>query len=302
MQDEKLQKVLARSGCGSRREMERVIESGQVSLNGEMAKLGDRVKEGDKVELNGRPVQLLFGSESQCRVLIYNKPIGEVCTRHDPEGRPTVFDNLPPLKQGRWIIIGRLDINTTGLLLFTTDGELANRMMHPSANIDREYAVRVLGEVDEAMLERLKQGVLLDDGMAKFSDVRYFDGEGANKWYHCVVMEGRNREVRRLWESQGIQVNRLKRVRFGPVFLPSDVKVGTWRELGNKEINVLADELGLEHRKAAPKTREQLVEEQRRYKRQRARQSAGADQPAEKQTQHQRPRGRSVGKRKARRV
>ena len=131
--------------------MERVIESGQVSLNGEMAKLGDRVKEGDKVELNGKPVQLLFDAESPCRVLIYNKPIGEVCTRHDPEGRPTVFDNLPPLKQGRWIIIGRLDINTTGLLLFTTDGELANRMMHPSANIDREYAVRVLEEVDEAI-------------------------------------------------------------------------------------------------------------------------------------------------------
>ncbi len=300
MQDEKLQKVLARSGCGSRREMERVIESGQVSLNGEMAKLGDRVKEGDKVELNGKPVQLLFDAESPCRVLIYNKPIGEVCTRHDPEGRPTVFDNLPPLKQGRWIIIGRLDINTTGLLLFTTDGELANRMMHPSANIDREYAVRVLGEVDEAMLERLKQGILLEDGMAKFSDVRYFDGEGANKWYHCVVMEGRNREVRRLWESQGMQVNRLKRVRFGPVFLPSDVKVGTWRELAIKEINVLADELALAHRKGAPKTREQVVEEQRRYKRQRARQNAESAAPAERHPN--KPRGRSVGKRKVRRV
>lgn len=305
MQDEKLQKVLARSGFGSRREMERFIDEGRVMLNGERARLGDRVKEGDKVELDGRPARLVFPSEAPCRVLIYNKPLGEVCTRHDPEGRPTVFDNLPPLKQGRWIIIGRLDINTTGLLLFTTDGELANRMMNPSANIDREYAVRVLGDVDEAMLERLKQGVLLDDGMANFTDVQFFDGEGANKWYHCVVMEGRNREVRRLWESQGVQVNRLKRVRFGPVFLPSDIKVGTWRELGVREINILCDEVGLPHVKPAALTREEAIEEQRRYKRQRARQSTDAPATSERHKPGARPRGRSVGRRtvsKARRV
>ncbi|MBR9882650.1 MAG: pseudouridine synthase [Oceanospirillales bacterium] len=302
MLDEKLQKVLARSGFGSRREMERVIDEGRVSLNGEPAKLGDRVKEGDKVTLDGRPVQLVFAAEGTRRVLIYNKPLGEVCTRRDPEGRPTVFDNLPPLKQGRWIIIGRLDINTTGLLLFTTDGELANRMMHPSANIDREYAVRVLGDVNDEMLERLKQGVLLEDGMAQFSDVRYFDGEGANKWYHCVVMEGRNREVRRLWESQGLQVNRLKRVRFGPVFLPSDVKVGTWRELGSKEVDVLSDELSLERVKARARTREEVVEEKRRYGRQRARQSAQAQGHNAPEKRASKPRGRSVGKRNTRRT
>lgn len=302
MHDEKLQKVLARSGFGSRREMERVIEEGRVTVNGEVARLGDRVKDGDRVEINGRTVSLIFNPESVRRVLIYNKPVGEVCTRHDPEGRPTVFDNLPPLKQGRWIVIGRLDINTTGLLIFTTDGELANKMMHPSANIDREYAARVLGDVDDQMLERLTQGVLLDDGMARFSDVRYFDGEGANKWYHCVVMEGRNREVRRLWESQGLQVNRLKRVRFGPVFLPSDVKVGTWRELGVDEINVLADELGLEKIKAQAKTREEVVEEQRRYRRQRSRQSAEGGAAAHPEKRSSKPRGRSVGRRKARRV
>lgn len=301
MHDEKLQKVLARSGFGSRREMERFIEEGRVGLNGDLAKLGDRVKEGDQVSLDGRPIQLIFSAESARRVLIYNKPVGEVCTRHDPEGRPTVFDNLPPLKQGRWIVIGRLDINTTGLLLFTTDGELANRMMHPSANIDREYAVRVLGEVSDEMLERLKQGVLLEDGMAHFSDVRYFDGEGANKWYHCVVMEGRNREVRRLWESQGLQVNRLKRVRFGPVFLPSDVKVGTWRELGGKEIDLLSDELELPRVKARAKTREEVVEEKRRYGRQRARQNAEAPARNVPEKRASKSKARSVGRRNARR-
>ncbi|TCK03048.1 23S rRNA pseudouridine(2605) synthase RluB [Marinobacterium mangrovicola] len=294
MQDEKLQKVLARSGLGSRREMERYISEGRVAVNGETAQLGDRVKEGDQVSVDGRSVSLVYSSDSPCRVLIYNKPVGEVCTRHDPEGRPTVFDNLPPLKVGRWIVIGRLDINTTGLLIFTTDGELANRMMHPSANIDREYAVRVLGDVNEQMLEHLKKGVLLEDGMANFSDVRYFDGEGANKWYHCVVMEGRNREVRRLWESQGLQVNRLKRVRFGPVFLPSDVKVGTWRELGGKEINVLRDELGLDRVQSQVRSREEQVEEKRRYSRQRARQST--ESKVVEQRSHK-AKARSVGRR-----
>lgn len=305
MQDEKLQKVLARSGLGSRREMERFIEQGHVFVNGEPARLGDRIKEGDEVEIDGRPVRIVFPSQAPCRVLIYNKPLGEVCTRHDPEGRATVFDKLPPLKQGRWIIVGRLDINTSGLLLFTTDGELANRLMHPSANIDREYAARVLGEVDEAMLERLKQGVLLEDGMAKFSDVQFFDGEGANKWYHCVVMEGRNREVRRLWESQGVQVNRLKRVRFGPVFLPSDVKVGTWRELETREINILRDEAGLEAIKPLAITREEKIEEQRLYRRQRARQSSDAPEASRQARPTGRPKGRSVGRRattRARRV
>ncbi|MBA4502506.1 23S rRNA pseudouridine(2605) synthase RluB [Marinobacterium marinum] len=300
MHDEKLQKVLARSGFGSRREMERWIESGRIILNDQPATLGDRVSSEDRVSVDGKEVELTFSATAERRVLVYNKPLGEVCTRHDPEGRPTVFDNLPPLKQGRWVAIGRLDINTSGLLIFTTDGELANRMMHPSMQIDREYAVRVLGDVDDAMLERLKQGVLLDDGMARFTDVRYFDGEGANKWYHCVVMEGRNREVRRLWESQGLQVNRLKRVRFGPVFLPSDIKVGTWRELGTKEVNLLSGELELDVALTHRPTPLESEKEQRLYKRQRVRQSVIKGQAVEEgaaAVRKPRTKVRSVGKR-----
>lgn len=305
MKDEKLQKVLARSGSGSRREMERKIEAGLVSVNGAVAKLGDRVSEGDEIRVEGVPVKAVFPSEASRRVLLYNKPLGEVCTRHDPEGRPTVFDNLPALPSGRWIVIGRLDINTTGLLLFTTDGELANRLMHPSAQIDREYAVRVLGEVAETTLDTLKAGVLLDDGMANFTDVRFFDGDGANRWYHCVVMEGRNREVRRLWESQGVKVSRLKRVRYGPVFLPSDIKVGTWRELSTVEVNVLSEEVGLAPLRPTARTRQQVIDENRAYKRQRSRQAVdknSATTSANAENKPRRPRGRSVGKRRARRV
>lgn len=275
MSDEKLHKVLARSGIGSRREMERWIKEGRITVNDKVATLGDRISEGDVASVDGAPVNLIFDRQSERRVLIYNKPVGEICTRHDPEGRPTVFDHLPPLKEGRWIAIGRLDINTSGLLLFTTDGDLANALMHPSAQIDREYAVRVLGNVDDALLKRLTDGVLLEDGMAKFTDVQFFDGEGANKWYHCVVMEGRNREVRRLWESQEIQVSRLKRVRFGPVFLPSDVRAGTWKLLEDKEVKSLSQMLELKPKKGA---RMSVVEKQkfeRRYKKQKARRMEG---------------------------
>lgn len=275
MSDEKLQKVLARSGLGSRREMERWIEAGRISVNGQVATLGDRISKRDEVEVDGRASKMVFDNDSERRVLIYNKPLGEVSTRHDPEGRATVFDHLPPLKQGRWIAVGRLDINTSGLLLFTTDGELANNLMHPSANIDREYAVRILGDVDDAMIERLKAGVLLDDGMARFTDVQYFDGEGANKWYHVVVMEGRNREVRRLWESQGVQVSRLKRVRYGPFFMPSEVKAGTWKELSQKEINMLSNMLGMKKKRNKSLTVKEKVQAERRAKRQRPRREVG---------------------------
>lgn len=275
MSDEKLQKVLARSGLGSRREMERWIEEGRFTIDGVTATLGDRIGRKAQVLMNGREVKLVFEKDSQRRVLIYNKPLGEISTRHDPEGRKTVFSHLPPLSQGRWIAIGRLDINTSGLLLFTTDGELANAMMHPSAQIDREYAVRVLGNVDEAMLARLKEGVLLEDGMARFTDVQFFDGEGANKWYHCVVMEGRNREVRRLWESQGIQVSRLKRVRYGPLFLPSDVPVGTWKELTPKEITNLGKMLSLKEKRPVKLDTKEKETLERRYKRQRSRREVG---------------------------
>ncbi|WP_370280153.1 23S rRNA pseudouridine(2605) synthase RluB [Pontibacterium sp.] len=273
MADEKLHKVLARSGIGSRREMERWIQDGRVIVNNESATLGDRIGPQDVVKVDGHEVKLVFGKDATRRVLIYNKPVGEICTRHDPEGRATVFRHLPPLKEGRWIAIGRLDINTSGLLLFTTDGELANALMHPSANIDREYAVRVLGEVEDNTLQTLTEGVLLEDGMARFTDVQYFDGEGANKWFHCVVMEGRNREVRRLWESQGLQVSRLKRVRYGPVFLPSDVRAGTWREMTPKEVKELSKMMEVAPKKSRSLSIAEKEQMKRRYKRQRTRRS-----------------------------
>ncbi|BAN49658.1 23S rRNA pseudouridine(2605) synthase RluB [Metapseudomonas resinovorans] len=243
---EKLQKVLARMGLASRRDIEAWITEGRVKVNGEAASLGQRVDSHDAISVDGRLLKREEEAESVRRVLIYNKPEGEVCTRDDPEGRATVFERLPRLKAGRWINVGRLDINTTGLLLFTTDGELANRLMHPSFEMDREYAVRVRGEVTEEMLENLKKGVMLDDGPAKFTDIQEAPGgEGFNHWYHCVVMEGRNREVRRLWESQGLVVSRLKRVRFGPVFITSDLTMGRWREMSQGEVDILSAEVGL---------------------------------------------------------
>lgn len=265
---ERIQKLLAVAAISSsRREAERWIADGRISVNGKVAVLGDRADHRDDVRLDGRPVKLDEAGRSR-RVLAYNKPVGEVCTRTDPEGRPTVFEHLPKTRGERWINVGRLDINTSGLLLFTTDGDLANRLMHPSTEVDREYAVRVRGDVDEAMINRLKEGVLLDDGMAKFTDVQYFDGEGQNKWYHVVLMEGRNREVRRLWESQGVEVSRLKRVRYGCIFLPSNIPVGTWVELGQKELNDLSDLVGLERKRK----RRLLGKEKQNFKRQQQRQ------------------------------
>ena len=265
---EKLQKVLARLGLASRREIETWIAEGRVKVNGAAATLGQRVDANDAIALDGRLLKREEITGSVRRVLIYNKPDGEICTRDDPEGRPTVFDRLPRPKEGRWINIGRLDINTTGLLLFTTDGELANRLMHPSYQMDREYAVRVRGEVTEEMLENLKTGVMLEDGPAKFTDIKEAPGgEGFNHWYHCVVMEGRNREVRRLWESQGLVVSRLKRVRFGPVFLTSELTMGRWREMDQREVDILSAEVGLTPQ-ALPamkeKTREKLDRLQRK--------------------------------------
>jgi len=243
---EKLQKVLARIGVGSRRDVEAWISHGRIKVNGKDATLGLRVDLHDAITIDGRVIKREEAAESVRRVIMYNKPDGEICTRDDPEGRPTVFDKMPKPKEGRWINIGRLDINTTGLLMFTTDGELANRLMHPSYEMDREYAVRVRGEVDDEMIERLKAGVVLEDGPAKFTDIKQAPGgEGFNHWYHCVVMEGRNREVRRLWESQGLVVSRLKRVRFGPVFLNSDLPMGRWREMSQYEVDILSAEVGL---------------------------------------------------------
>ncbi|TLU64162.1 23S rRNA pseudouridine(2605) synthase RluB [Thalassotalea litorea] len=234
---EKLQKVLARAGKGSRREMEAMISAGRVSVDGKVAYLGDRVEGTEQIRLDGHAVKILDATEDVCRVLVYNKPEGEMCTRKDPEGRPTVFDRLPKIIGSRWIAVGRLDINTSGMLIFTNDGELANRLMHPSHEVEREYAVRVFGEIDEAMLQRLRHGVQLEDGLAKFKKITYKGGEGRNHWFHVVLTEGRNREVRRLWESQDVQVSRLIRVRYGDLAMERRLPLGGWLELGLKDVN-----------------------------------------------------------------
>jgi 23S rRNA pseudouridine2605 synthase len=236
---EKLQKVMARAGFASRREAETWIEKGRVKVNGVVAKIGDRVTDEDKIVVDGKKVAAQHKASHERRVILYNKPEDQVCTRKDPEGRPTVFDRLPQIKHGRWVAIGRLDINTSGLLLFTTDGELANKLMHPSAQIEREYAVRVLGDVTKEMVEAMHAGVEIDGHVCRFTDIQHFGGEGVNQWYHVVVLEGRNREVRKLWESQGVKVSRLKRVRFGPLFIPSTVTKGRYQELPKKELDKL---------------------------------------------------------------
>ncbi len=242
---EKLQKVLARAGKGSRREMETVISAGRVSVDGKMAYLGDRVEGTEQIRIDGHPVILKIKEDEICRVIMYNKPEGEMCTRKDPEGRPTVFDRLPPLEGERWVAVGRLDINTSGMLLFTTDGELASRLMHPSQSVEREYAVRVFGEVNEAMLQTLRAGVKLEDGPAKFQKITYRGGEGRNHWFHVVLSEGRNREVRRLWESQDVQVSRLIRVRYGDLDMKRQLPLGGWTELNLTDVNYYRKLVGL---------------------------------------------------------
>ncbi len=242
---ERIQKVLARGGMGSRREIERWIEEGRFTVNGDSITKGYCLKEGDYLQLNGRVVKWEKYTVQPTRVLVYHKPVGEIVSRRDPEGRPVVFTQLPRLSIGRWIAVGRLDINTSGLLLVTNNGELANRLMHPSTEIEREYAVRILGEVDDDMLDRLKTGVELDDGVARFDDIRFYAGEGANKWFHVVVREGRNRLVRRLWESQGVKVSRLKRVRYGPAMLPEKIKAHSFYELTPNELAQLMEFAGM---------------------------------------------------------
>lgn len=238
---EKLQKVLARAGHGSRREIETLISAGRVSVDGKIATLGDRVEvtQSLKLRIDGRLINIKPVVGQICRVLAYYKPEGELCTRSDPEGRPTVFDRLPKLNGARWIAVGRLDVNTCGLLIFTTDGELANRLMHPSREVEREYAVRVFGQVDQAKLTELTRGVQLEDGPAAFKTLRFSGGEGINQWYNVTLTEGRNREVRRLWEAVGVQVSRLIRVRYGDIPLPKGLPRGGWTELDLAQTNYL---------------------------------------------------------------
>ncbi len=245
LEGERIQKILARAGVGSRREIERWIEAGKFKVNGLKAKLGDRLKEGDKLKLNGRIVNWEKYELQPSRVLIYYKPTGEIVSRRDKEGRPVIFTQLPRLAQGRWISVGRLDINSQGLIMVTNNGELAHRLMHPSSELEREYAVRILGKVNDSMVHQLTKGVMLDDGEARFEAIQPAGGEGANKWFKVVVKEGRNRLVRRLWDTQGAVVSRLIRIRFGNIILPEHLKPRTFHELTAKEVATLMQSVGL---------------------------------------------------------
>ncbi|OGT47723.1 MAG: hypothetical protein A3F17_04160 [Gammaproteobacteria bacterium RIFCSPHIGHO2_12_FULL_41_15] len=239
---EKLQKIIATAGLGSRREVETWILAGRVSVNGRLATLGERAVPTDKIRVDGRLIRSQKMS-TKTRMIMYYKPEGEICTRKDPEGRRTVYDSLPDLKDGRWINIGRLDINTRGLLLFTNDGELANKLMHPRYQIEREYAIRVKGKITEDMAKVLTEGVMLEDGPARFEHLMSGDiTDALNSWYYGVVVEGRNRVVRRLIESQRLEVSRLIRVRYGPISLPKSLKMGRWNEVDAKTVKALCDE------------------------------------------------------------
>jgi 23S rRNA pseudouridine2605 synthase len=259
LQSEKLQKVLARAGIGSRREMETLITEGRVSVDGKVATLGDRVGPNVAIRIDGHSITAKPAEDVICRILAYHKPDGEMCTRKDPEGRPTVFDRLPRIQDARWVAVGRLDVNTSGLLLFTTDGELANRLMHPRHEVEREYAVRIFGEVDDKMLNRLRLGVQLEDGPAKFDKIVRAGGEGLNNWFNVTLQEGRNREVRRLWETQEVQVSRLIRVRYGDVKLEKSIPRGGWMELPLDKVNYLRELVGL-----PPETRSKVLVDDKR--------------------------------------
>ncbi len=296
---EKLQKVLARVGLGSRRYMEEVIAAGRVSINGRVAQVGERIEPTDELRIDGRKVQFQIEDEIRRRVIIYYKPEGEICSRNDPESRPTVFEQLPSIPGDRWVMVGRLDINSTGLLMFTNDGELANRLMHPSNEIEREYAVRVMGEVTPQIKKNMTEGVVLDDGPAKFESFSEIGGEGINRWYQVVVKEGRNREVRRIFESQGLKVSRLLRTRYGTVILPRELRTGRWIELDKNDIDNLTKSVELKPRQGTglfgmAKRRNERMQDKplaaRRggYLRQQRRDSEGeAQQPEQRRDQRQ---------------
>ncbi|HZZ01709.1 23S rRNA pseudouridine(2605) synthase RluB, partial [Paraburkholderia sp.] len=240
----KLHKVLAEAGMGSRRDMEELIVAGRVSVNGEPAHIGQRIMPTDQVRINGKPVKRKLANKPP-RVLLYHKPTGEIVSHADPEGRPSVFDKLPSMKTAKWLAVGRLDFNTEGLLMLTTSGDLANRFMHPRYSVEREYAVRVVGELAEGMRQKLLHGVELEDGPANFLRIRDGGGEGTNHWYHVALAEGRNREVRRMFEAAGLMVSRLIRTRHGPISLPKGLKRGRWEELEDNQVRALMASVGL---------------------------------------------------------
>ena len=235
----RIHKILADHGVGSRRGIESLIRQKKVLVNGSLATIGQLVTEKDTFQVEGKTIKLSKKDPTKKRILMYNKKVGEISSRNDPDHKNTIFDSLPKLRSGRWVSIGRLDINTSGLILFTNDGALANKLMHPSSNIEREYVARVHGNVTENIIANLVEGVDLEDGYAKFTDVQEGRKGNTNQWFAMVIMEGRTREVRRLWESQGLEISRLKRVRYGNLFLPAQLKQGAFKELTKGEVNAL---------------------------------------------------------------
>ena len=239
---ERIQKILANEGIVSRRQAENLIREGRIKVNGQEAILGMSISRRDLIEIDGKTVEISEGT-NPLRVLMYNKKVGEISSTKDPEGRPSVFLSLPKVSKGKWISVGRLDINTSGLMLFTNNGELANKLMHPSSKIEREYVARIRGQVEPDHIRRLLEGVKLEDGKASFSDIQPGRKGKSNQWFAMVIMEGRTREVRRMWESQGFAVSRLKRVRIGGLFLPANLKQGNYKELSEKEIKSIEPQL-----------------------------------------------------------
>jgi len=239
---ERIQKILANEGIVSRRQAENLIREGRIKVNGQEAILGMSISRRDSIEIDGKAVEISEGT-NPLRVLMYNKKVGEISSTKDPEGRPSVFLALPKISKGKWISVGRLDINTSGLMLFTNNGDLANKLMHPSSKIEREYVARIRGQVEPDHIRKLLEGVNLEDGKASFSDIQPGRKGKSNQWFAMVIMEGRTREVRRMWESQGFSVSRLKRVRIGGLFLPANLRQGNYKELAEKEIKSIGPQL-----------------------------------------------------------